>query len=85
MSIFDLNFKYGNMDDGDKQTNVEKNVSRQSLPNIFNVGVVFQSVWVRCRSVFPNITDRKFMESELRFVLYCGIVFWVIYLLSQII
>jgi hypothetical protein len=73
------------MDDGNKQTNVEKNVSRQSFSNIFNVGVVFQSIWVRCRSVFPNITDRKFMESELRFVLYCGIVFWIIYLLSQII
>jgi hypothetical protein len=73
------------MGDGDKQKNVEKNVSRQSFSNIFNAGIIFQSIWVRCRSVFPNITDRKFMESELRFVLYCGIVFWVIYLLSQII
>jgi hypothetical protein len=73
------------MGDGDEQKNVEKNVSRQSFSNIFNAGIIFQSIWVRCRSVFPNITDRKFMESELRFVLYCGIVFWVIYLLSQII
>jgi len=73
------------MEDGDKQTNVEKNVSRQSLSNIFNVGVVFQSIWVRCRSVFPNITDRKFMESELRFVLYCGTILWIVYLLSQVI
>jgi hypothetical protein len=73
------------MADGDKQKNVEKNVSRQSLSNIFNVGIIFQSIWVRCRSVFPNITDRKFMESELRFVLYCGTFFWVIYLLSQVI
>jgi len=73
------------MDDGDKQTNVEKNFSRQSLPNIFNVGIVFQSIWVRCRSIFPDITDRKFMESELRFVLYCGGILWVVYLLSQII
>jgi hypothetical protein len=85
MSIFDLNFKRGNMEDGDKQTNVEKNVSRQSLPNILNVGFVFQSIWVRCRSVFPDITDRKFMESELRFVLYCGAFLWIVYLLSQII
>ena len=73
------------MDDGDKQTNVEKNFSRQSLPNIFNVGIVFQSIWVRCRSIFPDITDRKFMESELRFVLYCGTFLWIIYLLSKII
>jgi hypothetical protein len=73
------------MEDGDKQKNVEKNVSRQSLSNIFNAGVVFQSIWVRCRSIFPDITDRKFMESELRFVLYCGTIFWILYLLSQII
>jgi len=73
------------MEDGDKQKNVEKNVPRQSLSNIFNAGVVFQSIWVRCRSIFPNITDRQFMESELRLVLYCGTIFWIIYLLSQII
>ena len=73
------------MEDGSKNKNVEKSVSRQSFPNIFNVGIVFQSIWVRCRSIFPDITDRKFMESELRFVLYCGGVFWILYLLSQII
>jgi len=85
MSIFDLNFKHGNMSDGDKQTNVEKFVSGQSITNLFNVGTILQSFWVRCRSVFPNITDRKFMESELRFVLYCGGIFWILYLLSQIV
>jgi hypothetical protein len=84
-SIFDLNFKHENMNDGDKQKNLEKNVSGQSLPNIFNAGFVFQSIWIRCRSIFPNITDRKFMESELRLVLYCGTFLWIIYLLSQII
>jgi hypothetical protein len=73
------------MEDGGKQKNVEKNVSRQYLPNIFNAGVVFQSIWVRCRSIFTDITDRKFMESELRLVLYCGGFLWIVYLLSQII
>ena len=73
------------MEDGSKNKNVEKSVSRQSFPNIFNVGIVFQSIWVRCRSIFPDITDRKFMESELRFVLYCGTFLWIIYLLSKII
>ena len=73
------------MDDGEKNTNLEKNPPRQSIASIFNVGSIFQSFWIRCRSVFPNITDRKFMESELRFVLYCGVILWIIYLLSQII
>jgi len=73
------------MEDGEKNKNVEKDVPRQPFSNISNVSTFFQSVWIRCRSIFPNITDRKFMESELRLVLYCGVVFWIIYLLSQII
>jgi hypothetical protein len=46
----------------------------------FNVGLILQSLWVRCRSVFPTITNREFMESELRFVLYCGGILWALYL-----
>ena len=73
------------MDDGEKNKNVANDFSRQFVTNFFNVGFIFQSVWIRCRSIFPYITDRKFMEGELRLVLCCGIVFWLIYLLSQII
>ena len=71
------------MEDGSKNKNVEKSVSRQSFPNIFNVGIVFQSIWVRCRSIFPDITDREFMESELRFVLYSGVIFWTLYMVYE--
>lgn len=72
------------MEDGEKNQNVEKDVPRQSFSSIFNARSILQSFWIRCRTVFPNITDRKFMESELRLVLYCGVVFWIIYLLSKI-
>lgn len=81
----DIKVKYNNMEDGEKKQNVEKDVPRQSFSSIFNVGTIFQSVWVRCGSVFPNIVDRKFMECELRLVLYCGSFFWFVYLLSKII
>jgi hypothetical protein len=50
-----------------------------------NVGTVLQSLWIRCRSIFPTSTDRKFMEGELRIVLYCGILFWTIFVLYQFI
>ena len=50
-----------------------------------DVGSLLQSFWIRCRSVFPTPTDRKFMESELRFVLYCGFIFWIVYLFWEII
>jgi hypothetical protein len=70
------------MDDGEKQ-NLEKYFFRKYIAGMSNVGTFFQSVWIRCRSVFTNIVDRKFMESELRFVLYCGVIFWVLLLLSK--
>ena len=78
------------MDDGDSTKNnqqIKKQANKYSAVQRHGIdaGSFLQSVWVRCRSIFPYATDRKFMEGELRLVLYCGIVFWVIYLLSQII
>jgi hypothetical protein len=81
--------KLTHMDDGDKQNkrnNIAKKQKDDAIQRLELVPSSFlQSFWVRCRSIFPNITDRKFMESELRLVLYCGVVFWIIYLLSKII
>jgi hypothetical protein len=73
------------MEDGEKNQNVEKDPPRQPVTGIFNARIILQSFWIRCRTVFPNITDRKFMERELRLVLYCGAFLWIIYLLSQIV
>ena len=73
------------MEDGEKNENVEKDPPRQPIAGIFNARVILQSFWIRCRTVFPNITDRKFMESELRLVLYCGGFLWIVYLLSKVI
>ena len=73
------------MEDGEKNENVEKEPPRQPITGIFNARIILQSFWFRCRTIFPNITDRKFMESELRVVWYCGIIFWVVYLLSKVI
>ena len=70
-----------NNQQAEKQGKQNNAIQRYSI----NAGTILQSVWVRCRTIFPNITDRKFMESELRFVLYCGVIFWLLYLLSKII
>lgn len=48
-----------------------------------DVGSILQSFWIRCCSVFPNITDREFMECQFRIVLYSGILFWFIHILYQ--
>jgi hypothetical protein len=77
------------MDDGDSTKNNQQ-IKKQANKNIAvqrhgtDAGSFLQSVWVRCRSIFPYATDRKFMEGELRFVLYSGFIFWTLYLLYEI-
>ena len=75
------------MDDGDSKNNqqAEKQGKQNNAIQRYgvNAGTILQSVWVRCRTIFPYATDRKFMESELRFVLYSGFVFWTIYLVYE--
>ena len=73
------------MEDGEKQVYVAENVSRQSLTDISNAGSILQPVRVRRSSIFSDIMDREFMERQSRYVLYCGILFWSVFLLSQII
>jgi hypothetical protein len=72
------------MDDGDSKNNQQAEKQRKQNNAIqrygLNAGSILQSVWVRCRTIFPNATDGKFMESELRFVLYSGVIFWGLYL-----
>ena len=75
------------MSEGDKQTKNQIIRKEAEIGNLQGddalLGSVLQSFWLRCRSILPDITDGKFMESELRYVLYCGVVIWLAYLLSQ--
>jgi hypothetical protein len=75
------------MDDGDSKNNqqAEKQTKQNNAIQRYGIdaGTILQSVWVRCRTIFPNITDRKFMESELRFVLYSGVIFWTLYVVYE--
>ena len=75
------------MDEGDSKNNqqAEKQGKQNNVIQRYgiNAGTILQSIWVRCRTIFPNITDRKFMESELRFVLYSGVIFWTLYLVYE--
>ena len=72
------------MDEGDSKNNQQAEKQGKQIDVIqgygINAGTILQSLWIRCRTIFPNATDRKFMESELRFVLYSGFVFWALYL-----
>ena len=77
------------MDDGDSTKNnqqIKKQANKDSVVQRHGIdaGSFLQSVWVRCRTIFPAATDRKFMEGELRVVLYCGFIFWAVYLAYEI-
>jgi len=75
------------MDEGDSKNNKQAEKQRKQNNAVQRYGIddssILQSFWVRCRTIFPNITDRKFMESELRFVLYSGVIFWTLYLVYE--
>ena len=75
------------MDEGDSRNNqqAEKQGKQNNVIQRYgvNAGTILQSIWVRCRTIFPNITDRKFMEGELRFVLYSGVILWGLYLVYE--
>jgi hypothetical protein len=76
------------MDEGDSKNNQQAEKQRKQNNAIqrygIDAGTILQSFWVRCRTIFPNATDGKFMESELRFVLYSGILFWSLYLVYEV-
>jgi len=75
------------MGEGDSKNNQQAEKQRKQNNAIqrygINAGTILQSVWVRCRTIFPTATDRKFMESELRFVLYSGVIFWTLYMVYE--
>jgi hypothetical protein len=75
------------MDEGDSKNNqqAEKQGKQNNVIQRYGIdaGTILQSLWIRCRTIFPNITDRKFMESELRFVLYSGVIFWTLYVVYE--
>jgi hypothetical protein len=72
------------MDDGDSKNNQQAEKQRKQNNAIqrygIDAGTILQSFWVRCRTIFPTATDRKFMEGELRFVLYSGVILWGLYM-----
>jgi hypothetical protein len=79
--------KFNKMDDCDSKNNqqAEKQGKQNDAIQRYGIdaGTILQSIWVRCRTIFPTATDRKFMESELRFVLYSGVIFWTLYLVYE--
>ena len=76
---------YKTMEGESKNLEKPKRPSRSISHIEHDARTIFQPVRVRHRSVLANSNDWKFMGREFRFVLCCGIVLWVIHLLSMVI
>ena len=69
--------------DGDSITN-EKTKSRNPIPIFFDVISLLQSIRVRCRSVYSDVMDREFIESQPYYVFCCGFIFWIVFILALV-
>lgn len=70
--------------DGDSQTKKLKRKRKESVifqRYFFSVMFILQPIWVRCRTIYINKNNGKYLERQFRFVLYCGSVFWLLYFL----
>lgn len=52
---------------------------------VHDVSSVFQPFGVRRSPILADRDDWKFVTGEFRFVLYCGIIFWSLYIISTIV
>jgi hypothetical protein len=70
--------------DGDSEKNRNKRAGQNSDP-INDDSAVFQPTRIRHSSILADKSNWKFVESELRFVLCCGIILWTIHFISTVI
>jgi hypothetical protein len=70
--------------DGDSEK-IRNKSNGQDCDMVNDGGAVLQSDGIRHRSILVDTSNWKFVESELRFVLYCSIVLWAIHFISTII
>lgn len=70
--------------DGDSEKRSSKKTG-QDCNMVDDGGPVLQSNGIRHSSILVDTSNWKFVESEFRFVLCCGVILWVIHFISTII
>lgn len=65
----------------DSREHIEK-TKEQAIDFEYDDSVIFQSVWVRRNTVLADQDDWKPLARQFRYVLYGGIVLWVIHAIS---
>ena len=70
--------------DGDSEKHSSKKTG-QDCDRLDDGGPVPQSNGIRHSSILVDTSNWKFVESEFRFVLCCGVVLWAIHIISNLI
>ena len=70
------------MDDECNQ-NLEKFPNGELSDKMFNVRYVFQSIWVRCRTILSYNSNREYLVRQFNFVLNLGTILWAILLFTK--
>ena len=68
--------------ESNKQVKRKRKETKHVERNIVGSMPIFQSIWVRCCSIFANQSYGGYLESQFRFVLYCGTFLWLLYFFS---
>lgn len=70
-------------DTANDDKNLERDTKRQPSDSLFDDGDVLQPVWIRHSPVLADRGIRKYMEGQLRFVLYSGVIFYILYCIAS--
>jgi hypothetical protein len=68
----------------DRNEHIEKN-KKQTSNRIDDDGVVFQSTWIRHNTTLVNPSNWESLVRQFRYVFYCGVVLWIIHVISLVI
>jgi hypothetical protein len=72
------------MEDDKESKDFEGDPEWEPISTGINDRNVFQPIWVRRNTILSCVFDRKFIESQFRFVWYLGSIFWIIFFISKV-
>lgn len=66
-------------EESDKQIKREAKKTSILKRYVASTMFIFQPLWVRCCPILSDKSYGRYLEGQLRFVLYCGTFFWILY------
>lgn len=75
------------MDGDDSEQNKKTEGKRKTFKLlqrcVVSVGDVLSPIWIRYRTIFSDIINRRHLESQFHYVFYIGAIFYFLYFIIQ--